>query len=119
QIELDRAQRNLFKGEKQKLDLDAADAMKVRTMVLPVELDDKGKPKKLTEKEKRELKGPDATLPGYTADFDSRNADQMVDIYLAKQPPKSKAKDQDQDADKTANPRPKIAMIVILADGTK
>ena len=69
----------------------------------------------LTDKEKRELKGPDPTLPGYTGDFDSLKVDQTVQVYVAKQPPKSKTKDSD--ADSTDSTRPKIAMIVIPAEG--
>src|SRR5437899_8182941 len=96
QLEIEKARRNLFKDETQKIELDAPENMKVRTMVLPVEVDDKGKPRKLTEKEKRELKGPDPMLPGYTGDFDSLKPDQIVEVYLAKQPPKSKAKENDK-----------------------
>jgi hypothetical protein len=117
QVEIDKNTLNLYKDETFKVELEAPENMTVRTLVLPVELDDKGKPRKLTEKEKRELKGPDATLPGYTADFDSLKTDQTVEIYLAKQPPKSKAKDKD--ADNMDVIRPKIAMIVIRAEAKK
>ena len=116
-IDIERATRNLYKTATQKIELDAPEDMKVRTKLLPVELDDKGKPRKLTEKEKRELKGPDPTLPGYTGDFDSLKSDQTVEVFLAKQPPKSKAKDKD--ADNAESTRPRIAMIVILAEAQK
>lgn len=119
QLEIDKATLNLYKDETQKIELDAPEKMKVRTKVLPVELDDKGKPRKLTEKEKRDLKGPDPTLPGYLGDFDSLKPDQTVEIYLAKQPPKSKTKDKDKEADNTEITRPRIAMIVILAEAKK
>jgi hypothetical protein len=118
QGEIERNSRNLVKEATLKIELDAPEEMKVRTMVLPVELDEKGKPRKLTEKEKRDLKGPDPTLPGYTGDFDSLKSDQIVEIYLAKQPPKSKAKDKDAD-NNTESSRPKIAMIVIRAEANK
>jgi hypothetical protein len=117
QVEIEKSKLNLYKDATQKIEFDAPENMKVRTMLLPVELDDKGKPRKLTEKEKRERKGPDPTLPGYTGDLDSLKSDQTVRVYLAKQPPKSKAKDKD--ADNTESTRPKIAMIVILAEATK
>jgi hypothetical protein len=119
QMEIGKATNNLYKDQAQKIELDAPDNMKVRTLVLPVEFDDKGKPRKLTDKEKRELKGPDPTLPGYTGDFDSLKADQKVEVHLAKMPPKSKDKDKDKDTDNTETTRPKIAMIVILAESTK
>lgn len=116
-VDIERNERNLYKDATQQIELDAPENMKVRTMVLPVELDDKGKPRKLTEKEKRELKGPDPTLPGYLGDMDSLKLDQTVQVYLAKQPPKSKAKEKD--ADNTESTRPKIAMLVILTETTK
>jgi hypothetical protein len=116
-IDIEKNTRNLYKTATQKIELDAPEELKVRTKVLPVELDDKGKPRKLTEKEKRELKGPDPTLPGYTGDFDSLKSDQTVEVFLAKQPPKSKAKDKD--ADNAESTRPRIAMIVILAEAQK
>ena len=117
EIDIERATRNLYKTATEKIELDAPEETKVRTKLLPVELDDKGKPRKLTDKEKRELKGPDLTLPGYTGDFDSLKSDQTVEVFLAKQPPKSKAKDKD--ADNTESTRRRIAMIVILAEAQK
>jgi hypothetical protein len=118
QLEVEKAQLNLYKDQKQKIELDAPDNMKVRTMLLPLEVDEKGRPRRLTEKEKRELKGPDPRLPGYSADFDSLKADQTVEIYLVKQP-KSKAKERDKEADNAESSRPKIAMIVIRAEPQK
>src|SRR5439155_7212652 len=115
QLDIEKAKLNLYKDETQKIEFDAPDNMKLRTLVLPIEVDEKGKPRKLTDKEKRELKGPDPTLPGYTGDFDSLKVDQTVQVYVAKQPPKSKTKDSD--ADSTDSTRPKIAMIVIPAEG--
>jgi hypothetical protein len=57
--------------------------MKVRT-ANPLVFDDKGKPKKLTAKEKDELKGPDKSLPGYTADISDVHQDSIVTVYLPK-----------------------------------
>jgi hypothetical protein len=124
QQEIDKATANLYKDQSLKLELDAPDNMKVRTMVLPVEFDDKGKPRKPTEKEKKELKGPDLTLPGYTGDWDSLKVDQTVEIRRVKPSSKSKDKDQDKDKakkddDKTETTRPKVAMIVIMAEAKK
>jgi hypothetical protein len=117
QLEIEKAMANLYKDVSQKIDLDAPEDMKVRTMLLPLEFDEKGKPRRLTEKEKRALKGPDPALPGYTADLESLKPDQLVEIYLAKQAPKSRAKDKDPDAEEST--RPKIAMIVIRAEAQK
>src|SRR6202011_1394644 len=70
QVEIMKNQQNLvtFKVDVKRIDCFASDDMKVRTLLLPVEYDDKGKPKKLTEKEKRALKGSDLRAPGYEAD---------------------------------------------------
>jgi hypothetical protein len=123
QQDIDKATANLYKDHLLKIELDAPDDMKVRTRILPVEFDDKGKPRRLTEKEKKELKGPDPTLPGYTADWDSLKADQTVEVRLAKKPSKPKDKDQDKDKkkdeDKTEVTRPEAAMLVILAEAKK
>src|SRR5206468_1383639 len=49
----------------QDVELQAADDIKVRIPKPPPAFDDKGRPKKYSEKELRELKGP-GNLPGYT-----------------------------------------------------
>jgi hypothetical protein len=119
QLEMEKAKLNLYKDQMQTIELEAPECMKVRSMLLPIEVDEKGKPRKLTGKEKRELKGPDPTLPGYVADFDSLQVDQFVEIYLAKQPSKSKAKEKVQEADSEESTRPRIAMIIIRAESQK
>jgi hypothetical protein len=128
QLEIEKASLNLSKEQKQKIELDAPDDMKVRTMLLPIEFDDKGKPRRLTERERRELKGPDPGLPGYTAEFDSLKSDQTVEVYLAKQPPKKTStsrraqtttEEKDNDTENMESTRPKIAMIVIRAEAQR
>jgi hypothetical protein len=121
QVELAKNQANAVtysEGPPINLEFLADDNLKVRTLVLPVEFDDKGKPRRLTEKEKKALKGPDPKAPGYLADFDSLKQGQIVDVYL----PKTKraatktrpAKDQDESA--TRQERLKALMIVIRAE---
>ncbi len=122
-IEMAKHQRNLvtYKDDVQKYELEAPEDMKVRTMLLPVEYDDKGKPRALTDKEKKALKGPDPKLPGYDADFESLKNDQTVEVYLikSKDSPKPKTKDKDGDLVDDTSDKPKIAMIVILAEAKK
>lgn len=116
-IEMAKNEQNLFKTETEKIELQPADDLKVRTRQLPLETDEKGKPRRLTEKEKRELKGPDPKLPGYTADFDSLKPDQQVEVYLEKS-----AKNMSQQKLKdlaAAKEKPKAVMIVILAEPMK
>jgi len=95
-------------------DLQADDKTKVRILQFPTEYDDKGKPKKYTKAELKTLKGPDASLPGYKADFDQLQVGQLVTVYLAKQKQdKNKAKTDDVDPDQI---RPRAALILIVAD---
>jgi hypothetical protein len=106
-------------------DLEPADSMIVRTMVLPEQFDDKGKPKKYTPKDLKELRGTDPNLPGFKADLDSLKNGEVVTVYLvrkkqaapAKAAPKEKDKDK-KEKDKAADEdnKPKIRMIVIRAD---
>ena len=107
------AQLVTYRDEHKNMELQATDEMKVRTKLLPVEYDDKGKVRKLTDKEKKELKGPDPKLPGYTADFDSLKPEQMVEVYLEKSKSKTK-KEKDSTSDK-----PRVVMIVILSEAAK
>ncbi len=113
------------------IEFQAADNLVVRTMIEPIEFDDKGKPRRLTAKEKRDLKGPDPKLKGYTSDFDSLKRDQIVELFVPKPPKeaarpkpapksKSKAKDKDDEPESTEEKeRPQVTMIVILADPSK
>jgi hypothetical protein len=119
QLEIAKNQANAitFYDETQKVELQLTDDLKVRTLVLPIEYDDKGKPRRLTEKEKKDLRGPDPTLPGYTSDFDSLKPDQIVEIYLDKSKnAKSKARNKDESTPPT---KPTATMIVICAEPVK
>jgi hypothetical protein len=102
------------------IELRATDDMKVRVLELPVEFDDKGKPKKYTKKELADRRGPDPSLPGYTGDFDNLKAGQIVKVYLVKPkaPPKpvGKGKDKDKDDDDPVDKRQQVWMVVILGE---
>ncbi len=118
-LEMAKNQQNLLKDQTKNLELSAADDMKVRTVLPPVEYDDKGKLKKLTAKELKALKGTDPSLPGFPADFDNLKPGQMVKVYLPKakkDTTRSKPKDRDLLADKE---KPKVTMIVILSEPAK
>ncbi len=88
------------------VEIEAADELVVRTEVLPLRFDDKGRPiqKPYTKAEKKKLRGPDDTLPGYMADIDSLKPGQVVSIYLGKK----------KNAAKTDPPV--IVMICIIAE---
>jgi len=59
------------------------DDVKVRTQNPPIEYDDKGKKKRYSAKELKELKGK-GNLPGYTASFGDLKANQIVQVTLHK-----------------------------------
>ena len=101
-----------------KLELQAADDFKVRTFTLPLEYDDKGKPRQYTKKELAELKGPDPKVPGFTADFDNLRVGQEVEVTIVKPkaaPAKPKTKDKDRDI-VAEDERLKATLILILRD---
>jgi hypothetical protein len=112
------------------VELQPTDDMKVRTLQLPLDFDEKGRPKKYSSKELKELKGPDPKLPGYTADFDSLKQDQIVKVFLARkksakpsprpQAPRKKGKEDNADAaDAKVDNRPEVTMVLILAEPRK
>jgi hypothetical protein len=117
---------NLFTVKEVKEDIRAVptDDMKVRLAQPPPAYDDKGNIKKYTEKELKELKGPD-NLPGYTGTLDDVKSNQLVLVYLARKP--VKAGDKPKDADKPKDGDKKldkdnpvvVRMIVVLGDNKK
>ena len=120
--ELQRRQNDIYKQVQKNVDLQAADDLVVRQLLPPVEYDEKGKPRKLTEKEKKDLKGPNPKLPGYNADFDNLKPDQIIAVTLVKKKgaastkPKDKSKDKDFLAD---DERAQVKMIVIVTEAVK
>lgn len=130
------AQSNLYSVEKryQDVELQALDDAVVRTARPRGEFDEKGKLKKLTAKQLKELKGPDPKLPGYKAEFGDVAAEQILQVTLVKKKlsgaaakpkpalkkPKGKKKDKDDDdeapIDVLADNLPQVSQIVILVD---
>jgi hypothetical protein len=109
------------------VELQTTDEVKVRQANPPEQFDDRGKPKKYTAKELKELKGPDPKLPGYNAEFSDLREGQVVTVTLVKKkdapnklPPRRPIKDpkeaKDVDADLLLENLPHISMIVIVAD---
>jgi hypothetical protein len=118
QLELMKNEQNLvtYKDEVKKVEIALGDDPKVRTMLLPVEYDDKGKPRRLTEKEKKALKGSDLKAPGYEAEMDSLQPNQLVEVYIIK--PKTTARSKNKDAPDEKE-RQKARMIVIISESPK
>lgn len=93
------------------------------------ELDDKGRPKKMSRAQLKELKGPDPKQPGYKAEFGDVATEQMIQVTLVRKKPapgspakavpkKAKGKDGDGEArlDLLADSLPQISKIMILID---
>jgi hypothetical protein len=107
-----------------RIDMQATDNIKIRILNPPADFDAKGKPRRYTSKELKEMKGPDTKRPGYTADFDSLKPGQIVNLYLPRPkpakpspPPKKKSKDDD---DLVVPPeKPEVLMVVILQEPVK
>jgi len=82
----------------QDIEFQHTELAKVRTLVLPVEYDDKGELKKYTAEEKRKLRGKDTHLPGYESSLEKLNVGQKLKVTLAKRPKppvdKEKAKEE-------------------------
>jgi len=106
------------------IEIKTAEAMKVRTMVPPIEYDIKGNLKRWTPKEIAALRGA-SRLPGFPAQFDSVRGGQIVDLYVAKSPqPKrgaaagkdAKKKAADDDESLEEYPRPEVLMIVVVME---
>ena len=104
-----------IKKETKEIDFHTADGVKVRTMNLPVEYDDKGNPKQYTKEELKTLKGKDSDLPGYESTLDSLKVGDTVKVTLAA--PKAD-KDADPKTDADAKKSNAVTMIVITAEAT-
>jgi hypothetical protein len=105
-------------------ELQTTEDLKVRLSRPPAQFDDKGKVKKYTAKELREMRGPDHKLPGYTGEFSDLQTEQVVQVTLVRPKgekpvrPVAKPKKKDSDADWGKNDLPLVSMIVVVADPT-
>lgn len=95
----------------------AAEDIKVRMANPPVQFDDRGQPKKYTQKELREMRGEDKLFP---AEFSDLKQDQIVQVTLVRKkglpPRRPTRKGKDVDPDLLADYLPQMAKIVILAE---
>jgi hypothetical protein len=99
-------------------ELQAAEDIKVRAANPPAQFDDKGRIKRYTAKELKELKGTDK-LPGYPAEFSDLRQDQIVQVTLIKKkgaPRTPIKKGKDVDPDLLNDFLPQMSMIVIVGE---
>jgi hypothetical protein len=103
-----RAQQNLYTvvPRYQDVEFQAEENVKVRTMELPEQFDEKGNLKKYTKEELKQLKGKDKDLPGYESSFEALKEGQLIQVTLAdhkaKKPASSSPGDKDKAKDKDA-----------------
>jgi hypothetical protein len=107
-------QKDLLKNETHDIDLVPGEDMIVRMKDPPVKLDDKGKPRRLTDKEKKEAKGNDPKLPGYTASLEDLRNDQYVTVTVSKKKDAKTATKEEK-----AENKPVVTQILIVADPPK
>jgi hypothetical protein len=101
---------NLYTIEEQQqmIPLQGVDELQVRVLKLPPVYNDKGRPRRYTVKELRELKGS-GNAPGYRADLDDLREGQVVRVTLArKKAPLKKGEAEEQSL--------LVTLVVILAE---
>jgi hypothetical protein len=104
----------------QDVEWQATDDVKVRMMNPPAQFDDKGRIKKYTKKELKELKGDDKQ-PGYPGEFSDVKQDQIVQVTIVKKKdaprtPVKRGKAKDADPDLLPENQPHISLIMILVE---
>jgi hypothetical protein len=99
-------------NEKVDSELQSIDDVKVRSVYPPMQFDEKGRARKPTAKELKELRGTDK-LPGYQAEFSDLKMEQIVDVTLVtkKRPPRTLPKKGTLGEEYT----PKMSVIIILS----
>ena len=99
------------------------DDVKIRQFNPPEAFDDKGRPKKYSTQELKELKGDDLKTPGYPADFSDLISQSIVNVTLMQKPQKPVragnsglvgVAGKKDDPELAREMRPKIASIVIM-----
>ncbi|MFO0878245.1 MAG: hypothetical protein U0840_12915 [Gemmataceae bacterium] len=125
-----RAQATMYQMTTKDIELSATDDVIVRTARPKEEFDEKGKIKRMTKAELKELKGSDPKMPGFKAEFGDVQTDQIVQVTLvmkkptspAPKPKPAKGKGKGKDADNEAvmdlinDNQPQISMIMIIAE---
>jgi len=116
-------QKSLVPAKMEDIELLLKDDVKIRQANPPEAFDDKGRPKKYTVKELKELKGDDLKSPGYPADFSDLINQSIVNVTLMQKPQKAVrggnsglvgVAGKKEDPELAREMRPKIASIVIM-----
>jgi hypothetical protein len=98
-------------------ELEATEDIKVRLANPPPQFDEKGRIKKYTQAELKELKGPDPKLRGYKGEFSDLRQEQIVEVHLMhkKEPPRRPGRPMAKEAvDLLTENLPQMSMIMVL-----
>ena len=115
--------RRVVPAKMEDIELLLKDDVKIRQANPPEAFDDKGRPKKYSIKELKELKGDDLKTPGYPADFSDLINQSIVNVTLMQKPQMSArggnsgligVAGKKEDPELAREMRPKIASIVIM-----
>lgn len=115
--------RRMVPAKMEDVELLLKDDVKIRRLNPKEDFDDKGRPKKYTIKELKELKGDDLKTPGYPADFTDLISQSIVNVTLMQKPIKPAragatglvgVAGKKEDPDIARELRPKISSIVIM-----
>ncbi len=115
--------RRMVPAKMEDVELLLKDDVKIRRLNPKEDFDDKGRPKKYTVKELKELKGDDLKSPGYPADFTDLISQSIVNVTLMQKPQKPVrggatgllgVAGKKEDPDIARELRPKISSIVIM-----
>jgi hypothetical protein len=119
------AQMYTMESKTQDVELEALENAQIRMAKPRQQFDDKGRIKKFTKAELKELKG-DPKLRGYKAEFSDVQVEQIIEVTLVRKkgvaakaprrPKKGKDKDADADVDIMADNLPQASKIMILVE---
>lgn len=102
--------------EMQNIDVYLSDDVTVRRKNPPPAVDERGRPKRYTRKELRELKGPNKKSWGYTADMDDLKRDVVVQVYVGQHKPAAHEGKVNKKDPASADNRPLAFSIHILVE---
>jgi hypothetical protein len=113
-----RQEANMVTLGPKEVEVQTTDEVKVRLLNPPVAFDDKGKIKKYSAKELKELKGNDPKLPGYNGEFSDLQTGQIVKLTLVRKkgdpaPKPTGKKGKDAELELVKDELPPISVILV------
>ena len=118
--EVNESEPNNDVGQAQKIELNTTEEVKVRRLTPPDQFDEKGRVKRYTAKELKELKGKDKE-PGFPAEFADLVSEQYITVTLVRKKDaprvsKPRVRGKDSDVDLLSDNLPQASMILIVRE---